>query len=153
MDRNLLLVGFLLIAGLVVGVWYGPSLVMETVAVQSWEPTPATLNDARAVRNPDGGDNNFQVELNYSYEFGAETYVGTRYQVAHPLTLPTATDAQLKVDELLANPQIEIYVNPEAPAEAVMDRGGAGYAWMTTFFGLAMALSGAFVYFTRVRMS
>jgi hypothetical protein len=157
MDRNLLLTAFLLIAGIIVGGWYGPSLLQETAAVQSWQPTPATLTDARVVRESGGTgsarSNSYKVGLTYSYQVNGMDYVGSRYQVSHPLTLPTASDAQLKVDELMSTPQIEILVNPDAPAEAVMDQGGAGYAWLVTLFGAAMAASGAFVYFTRVRVS
>ncbi len=157
MDRNLLLTGFLLIAGLIVGVWYGPSLLMETAAVQSWQPTPATLLDARVSQESSGTgtsrSNSYVIDLRYSYVIDGQEFIGTRYQAAHALTLPNPTDAQLKVDQLMANPQIQILVNPSAPAESVMDAGGVGYAWMITLFGLAMALSGAFVYFTRVRVS
>ena len=157
MDRNLLLTSFLLLAGLFVGVLYGPSMVMDAVAVQSWEPTPAKLLDARASTEAKGGrglrSSHFLIYLRYQYEFNGQAYEGTRYQISQPLTELSHTDAQIKVDQLMADPDITVYVNPDEPAEAVMDQGGGNYAWLVTLFGLAMALSGAFVYFTRVRVS
>ena len=157
MDRNLFLTGFLLIAGIIVGGWYGPSLLMETAAVQSWQPTPATLIDARPSRESMGGrsmrSHHYLIHVRYRYEVNGQKHTGTRYQVSQTMIEPGKTDALLRIDELMANPKIQVYVNPDNPAQAVMDRGGSGHAWLVTLFGLAMAASGAIVYFTRVRMS
>jgi hypothetical protein len=157
MSRHFLLCLVLIVAGLVVGVGYGPALILQTQAVQSWQQVPATIDSVHVQRNSGGSGLNssdsYEVVFAYYYQFNGQDYSGTRYQISRGFIHDTEKGALLAAESFRAQTEIQVYVNPDAPSEVVMFQGGLQFAWLTTLFGLAMLASGAFVYFTRVRVS
>lgn len=153
--RDLLLMLVLLIVGAVVGIWYGPSLILETAAASDWEPVGATIESVEVVRESSGSGTSrevdYELQLRYRYQVEGQDYVGTRYQIARDLEASTEAEAEELAAEYRESPNIQVYVDPEDPSAAVMDQGGALYAWMTAMFGWLMFVWGCSIYFTKLR--
>lgn len=153
--RDLLLMMVLVLVGAIVGIWYGPSLVIKTAAASDWDQVGAKIESVEVVRESSGSGTShevdYQLHLRYRYEVAGQEYVGTRYQIARDLEASTESAAEELAAELRASPEIQIFVDPNDPSAAIMDQGGALYAWMTTMFGWLMFVWGCSIYLTRVR--
>lgn len=154
--RERILTAVLAIAGAVVGFWYGPVLVMETAAADSWEERPAVVERVSVELDSSGGsgsarETDYEVVVEYRYEVDGESYTGDRYQVAQDLQASTAQEAERLAQEYRDQPEIRVFVDPQNPRASVMEQGGAFYAWMTCVFGWAMLVSAIYVYYSRIR--
>ena len=153
--REVLLMLVLLVVGGVVGVWYGPSLILETASAGDWDEVGATIESVEIVRESSGSGTSrevdYKLQLSYRYEVDGREYVGTRYQVSRDLKASTESAAEERAAELRESPEIRVFVNPNDPEAAVMDQGGSLYAWMTTMFGWLLFVWGCSIYFTKVR--
>lgn len=155
MIRQFLLTGFLLVAGAVVGIWYGPSLVLKTLAVAQWNETVAQVSsvhiemDSTAADGSAGGD--YTLVVHYRYQVEGVEYLGSRYQAAREWKFDQLANAEMESKRLQDQPDITVYVDPEDPSAAVMDQGGAMHSWLTVGFGWAMLLTGLYVYFRQLR--
>jgi hypothetical protein len=136
--------GLFLIAGLGVVYFLTVRPLFQVIAARKWEQTPCIVDSSQVAAvlhtsNDTGGSTRpvdrttYRIEVVYHYDFRGQRYTSDRYQFAVGSTggfLPK----QRIVEQYPPGTHTFCYVNPEAPAEAVIDRGMYG--------GMALGLSG-----------
>jgi hypothetical protein len=111
-----------------VGVWMGASIgstLLDARAMQSWVAVEATLNTAGLETHTGDDSNTYEAYARYTYAFGGRRYTGDRVAIAggadnigsYQQDLGRRLDAAMRRGDTVA-----VYVNPDAPAEAVIDR-------------------------------
>lgn len=120
---HLLSAVFLVLAGFIL--YLGTSMCMEVYNARAWVETPAErLNASKdPVRDPKrrSGEPTVRISGDYAY-----TWQGTRYE-SHRIELASGTnnfskERQALQWERLNSDAVQVYVNPENPAESVLDR-------------------------------
>lgn len=114
-----------LAAGIIVGVILMQQVRRE-VASRSWQATPCTILSAEI--EPDGS--NYPLRVKYIYQYGGQPYTSTQVATGYTGT-DNYSDAQRLLHKYTAigdgverdasTPQTTCYVNPENPADAVLD--------------------------------
>lgn len=153
--RQRILFAVLLLVGIGVGLWYGPALVLETQAVEAWEEVGATIESVAVERDSSGSgasrEVDYEVVFSYRYDWGGQSYTGSRYQVACGLVVSTKAEAMELAQALRDEPRITVWVDPDDPTRSVKEKGGALYAWLTVGFGWVLIAAAGYVYFRRLR--
>ena len=109
-----------------------------------WQPVPARVVHSGLVQTlqPRAASPGWRPDVRYAYRHGARDYTGHRVAF-HPLTSSdrAATAAWLQ-RSYPAGAQVTAYVNPADPAQSVLERGGAVWAWWMAAVGLVLAGAG-----------
>ena len=109
-----------------------------------WQPVPARVVHSGLVQTlqPRAASPGWRPDVRYAYRHGAQDYTGQRVAF-HSLTSSdrAATAAWLQ-RSYPAGAQVTAYVNPADPAQSVLERGGAVWAWWMAAVGLVLAGSG-----------
>ncbi len=117
----------------------------EIDAAQSWEPTPAHVEEARlryVNANVRTHTRQQKADVRYAYVYRGTTYHSSR------TGWHTDEDMERAYQALERNPNaLMCYVNPERPDEAVLFRStakkmGGGFLLFATGFGLLLTLGG-----------
>ncbi len=136
------------------------SELVDASAMRSWQPVDATLESA-GYRTKTGDDSTtYEAYARYTYRYDLETYTGTRVGIASGADNIGSyqRDTGNRLSAALGNGgTITVYVNPDAPWSAVIDReprwglivfkgvfalvfGGVGFGLLaTTFFSKRFA--------------
>ena len=112
-----------------VGVWMGWSIgsaVYDTVRMNGWVQVEARLLDGGYTRHNGDDADTFEAYARYTYVFGGNTYTGDRVSVSGGSD--NIGDYQQDIGRELSSAlssgnNIMVWVNPNDPAEAVIDRG------------------------------
>lgn len=111
--------------------WLAPGLVAALLlgtnvwtkhahrAALDWAEVPCTIRDSRFARSKEGESS---LALSYQYDYRGQTYTSDRLDL---LPGRTGTDARWErelAERLPPGSQTVCYVNPDDPAEAVLDR-------------------------------
>lgn len=150
--KNLLLVAVLVIAGLATCGWYGPSLLLEAKASQSWPSITGVVVEAHPTQTGSRKNRGYGLAITYRYTFEEAEYTSERYGVGTQ-ALPAESDghAVQLAGQYPPGRELEVFVDPEDPESAVLARGGTGKAWATIGFGIILTLAGGYVALKRLR--
>jgi hypothetical protein len=88
---------------------------------QSWAPTPCTVEAVAAVGTSEG----YRLELKYRYSHEDTTYHGTHYNRNSSYTFSDVATRQQLLTRYAKDSTHTCYVNPAAPAEAVLKQSGS----------------------------
>jgi hypothetical protein len=101
------------------GVWHFGSAVWRVVEARSWVPVPCRVLSAEVRHTYNGSP---WIVVCYQYQFGGQLFESMRYRF-----LGGRSDAQREVPEHhRTGSSTTCFVDPDAPAEAVMVRGFTG---------------------------
>ncbi|MEX0655761.1 MAG: DUF3592 domain-containing protein [Phycisphaeraceae bacterium] len=104
------------------------------IATYTWDPAPATIV-ASDIDEDRSRDNPYRFTVEYTYQVAGQDYTSNRYQHDHD-----GSDDYSEINQLLsrypAHSQATCYVNPDAPAEAVLERPSLGDIAIFGAFGL-----------------
>lgn len=103
-----------------------------------WQVTPCVIDSSEVGTHPGDEDTTFSVDIAYHYTFGGQPYTSRRYDFVTITSLERRRKEAI-VKNLSPGTETVCYVDPTAPAEAVINRGwrpdmGAGFLGL--FFGL-----------------
>ncbi len=111
---------FLVGTGLLYGFAIRPAL--QILDSQGWTQTPCVIESSE-VRAHRGDSTTYSVELRYHYAFGGREYSADRYRFSSFTSSSGREAKQAVVDHYPAGTETVCFVNPQAPQEAVIDRG------------------------------
>ncbi len=105
--------------------WTASSTVYDAWQMKQWSPVTATLTSAGFETHPGDDSNTFEAYANYRYQIDGTIYYGDRVSIGGGSD--NIGDFQQDLGRRLGNAMsrgeyITIYVNPEEPADAVVDR-------------------------------
>lgn len=155
-NRDLILVIVLGLVGLGTAGWYGPMLVREAYATQGWTESEAeilssTVDAESRTRSGGRSEVDWVVELEYRYTVEGQDYTSERFMVASDLGADTQTEAERLARAYRAGDRVPVWIDPEDPTAAVLQRGGVGKAWANLGFGVLLLGVAVYLYFARVR--
>jgi hypothetical protein len=125
---------------------------LRVLKARSWQRTPCTVISSQVRTHSDDDGSTYSVDVLYSYTFGGREYKSNRYQFLGGSSGGYAAKERI-VRHLPPLTRTVCWVNPEEPAEAVLNRDfSAEYAFglvpllfvMVGLGGLVFALRGAF---------
>ncbi len=93
-------------------------------ATRQWQPTPCTIEKTGIVDDGDG----YQLQLAYQYAYLERAYAGTRRTLKGGLNFDDVATGQRLLSRYRAGATATCYVNPAAPEQAVLERGGSWLA-------------------------
>jgi hypothetical protein len=110
----------------VFGSWMIGSMVRESFRAADWVVVQATVESAN-LHSRSGRSTTHQADGTYRYRFGGKEYVGTRLGVSPIGGADNIGDWQESMADYLRDAMrerrtISVFVNPDNPAEAVVDR-------------------------------
>lgn len=119
---------FLVGVGLLYGLAIRPAL--QVLASHRWVETPCVIESSE-VRSHSGDSTTYSVALRYHYYFDGRAYSSERHHFSTTSSSSGRKGKQAVVDRLPPGTETVCYVNPEAPHEAVIDRG---FQWELLLF-------------------
>lgn len=107
--------------------WRSIVMVQAWRDAQRWVQTPATIEHLQLRVNRDGEATTYRVECRYSYVFNGQVFQGRRVGLADGSdnigSWQQATYERLKQHfQAIESDPVPCWVNPDNPAEAVLDR-------------------------------
>ena len=144
--QELIIYAILIVVGLGTAAWYGPSLLLEAQATQDWPAITGRIEGARVVtqtrRRGSTRTKDYTVEVTYTYTLDKKSYHSTRYSVAGNPGGDTQEQTELLARGFRIGDEVKVYVDPNDPTQAVLERGGTNKAWLTIGFGALLFLVG-----------
>lgn len=136
------------LAGLGVLLFLAAPMVLDWHRMQSWEPVPAQVLAANLVssRSDNNSSTTWRATARYRYSYGGNDYEGDRVAILgggdNIGDFQQALGNRLQQARDRGEP-ITVYVNPEAPQQAVVSRDlRGGQLALLTVFGLVFAAVG-----------
>jgi len=139
--------GIFLAVGL--GVFYGMFLrpMMKIEQAKDWPEIPCTVISSR-VQSHEGDDSTtYSVDIFYAYTFNGREYKSNRYS----FMLGSSSGYERKKAVVNAHPpgkKAVCYVNPDDPAEAVIERGYTDDVWFCLIPLVFVAVGAGGIFFT-----
>lgn len=137
---------FFLLVFLGLGLFFARSITRDAVAgirIGKWKETPCEIISSRVGQTNEAGD--FRLEVQYRYTFGGQTFISDQYQ-RNPTTFADYGKAVRQAGKYQPGSSAVCYVNPAAPAEAVLDRESL-HSWLSVLFPMIFVIGvGAFFF-------
>ena len=103
--------------------------MMHIIAARTWREVPCTILRSQVESHAGSkGGQTYTIKISFEYEFGDIHYVGTHYDFSVGSS-SGFTYRQAIVRRLHRGAHAVCYVNPNRPAEAVIDRGMSRDMW------------------------
>ena len=131
--------------------WYGIKLIKLYLRVKKWERIKATVIQRSVVKRKlsSASRAGYKPSIDYSYTYNSKTYTGSKIFLVELIKgergfLQHAAEKWLEK----IKPEIEIYVDPKNPNEAVMFCEGIALYFFVLIMGLMSLLIGIGNYFS-----
>ncbi len=89
---------------------------------QAWQPTPCSIISSTVRSHSSDDGTTYKVDILYEYRFGSQTLRSDRYDFANWSSSGYRSKREI-VDHYHKGSEAVCYVDPDAPAEAVLERG------------------------------
>ena len=139
------------LTGLVLAAWLGPVTLKKANESESFVPTPAVVRSIDVEQHKTKNSRRHKVHIVFAYQVDGVEHLGRHWKVsAIPgfARLPSFTrraDADALAAQYPVGHAFEVYVDPQEPAIAVIERGGADDAWWMIGFGFVFGSIGLFL--------
>lgn len=110
-----------------------------------WQPATCEIIEARLYTSSDSDGSTYRVDVNYRYEFGGRSYAGDRYRFMRMTTSGRDSKASA-VARLNRERRVPCWVNPENPAESVIERGPSNEMWFALIPLVFVLVGGGGIY-------
>jgi hypothetical protein len=113
------------------------------IRIWTWQPTRCEIITSQVGQSDEGGSNagNFSLEVRYRYTFGGQTFTSDQYK-RNPKSFADYGKVARLAEQYRAGTSAVCYVNPAAPAEAVLDRDNL-LTMLLVFFPMIFVVIGA----------
>jgi hypothetical protein len=103
--------------------------MLHILEARGWREVPCTILNSQVLSHPsDESGSTYSIKMSFEYDFGDVRYVGTHYNFSSGSS--SGHDyRQAIVQRLHHGTHTVCYVNPNRPAEAVIDRGVGREMW------------------------
>ncbi|MCC5844162.1 MAG: DUF3592 domain-containing protein [Verrucomicrobia bacterium] len=132
---------FFILPGLAVGYFLGVRPMLQVQRAQTWPAASATVLSSE-VRTHRGSDSTtYSIQISYSYTWEGQEYTSDRYD----FSMGSSSGRESKARVVRAFPRghrFEAYVNPDNPAEAVINRDFQGLYLALLGFGAVFVIAG-----------
>lgn len=109
-------------------------------AARDWPAVPCTITSSEVASHSSSDGTTYSIQIRYAYEYEGRTFEGTEYNFFGGSS--SGYDRkQAVVDRYPAGATRECFVNPEEPAEAVLNRDFS-FTYLIGCFGLIFLLIG-----------
>lgn len=115
------LIGALFLAFFVQGLW-------QVVRARGWVEVPCRVISSELGTHSGDDSDTYSIEVTYRYRFDGRDYESSRYQFLRGASSGREGKARI-VESLPAGGACVCYVDPENPAEAVLERGLTSMYW------------------------
>ncbi|MEM9954848.1 MAG: DUF3592 domain-containing protein [Chloroflexota bacterium] len=106
----------------------------------NWQQVPATITSSETETIWETSGERFAGNIVYTYEYDGETYQGDQLNFFGNVYFGNQEDAQQVVQPYSVNMSVLIYVNPNNPEQAVLDRNVTGTVWALIVLGSILTL-------------
>ena len=120
---------------------FGAPLLRRARRSAAWPRTPGTILEARVVRQ----GNASSPRLTYRYRLGAEGRVGHRLWVGPSSVAVTGDWADGVVARYPVGATVQVAVDPDDPAYAVLEPGPRALHWLLLVVAAAMLVVGVLI--------
>lgn len=103
---------------------------------RSWEPADAVVRKAWLEVNTDGDGDTYKVAAEFTYHYQGRQHRGNLPSFVHNSTNVGVSGMRETISRLPQGKAVTCWVNPDNPAEAVIDRSLPGEAVVGFFFSL-----------------
>ncbi len=138
--------GIFALAGLGVAIGVAGPMWKNYFAARSWVEAPGEVIWSK-VRSHSGDSTTYSTQIFYRY-----TYQDKNYKSDRTTLLKGSSSGRKSKEEMVKNhprgKQITVWVNPQKPSEAILDRSFGHWAWFTLFPLPFMAVGFGGLYFT-----
>jgi hypothetical protein len=113
---------FVFLAAGVAGSWFFGRAALGIVTSRSWAEVPCTLLESAVLTHSGDDSDTYSVQVRYTYVYEGREYQGDRLRFLGG----SSSGRRGKEEWVAAHPagsRTVCWVNPESPAEAVLDRG------------------------------
>lgn len=154
--------GIFFLAGLSTFYFLVLSTLFDAFHMQSWQSTPANLNQAEISsyesRNDDGSYTTmYSVNMEYEYWAGGQNHIGTRVDIRGDSSSDSDEHYQrlYKIKQENEQKKLNVWVNPDDPSDSIYDRKISIRltAIMTLFASVFMFVGGGIVKISRKKES
>ncbi len=147
-----LALGLVLLGLLLAALNIGDSV--RTYQSRQWQPVPAQITHSALVRTmqPRSSNPAWRADVRYHYRHDGHDYTGHRIAAHDVPSSDRAGTADWLQRTYPVGADVTAYVNPAAPAQAMLERGGSAWLplWMAGV-GLVLAGAGAWLLRTALR--
>lgn len=138
-----------IIAGLAVVCFFTALPVFHWVDAAGWEATPCTIQSSAVESHRSDDGTTYSIEITYSYELRGTAYTADRYDFFNASS-SGRSGKETVVRQYPPGAQATCYVNPSAPAEAVLNRDFQA-TYLVGLFGLLFVAAGCAVAWSGLR--
>lgn len=120
---------------------------LSILTAQSWVATPCVIESSSVEIHDSDDGNTYSIDVTYRYTYDGRTYRGDHYAFSDVATSGRKGKQRI-VDAMPPGSAATCYVNPDAPGEAVIERGWTNDLWFGLFpllflgVGLAVMFAG-----------
>ena len=121
---------------------------------QNWTPTTCTIQSSSVESRGSGDESKFYPEVKYSYSFNGQSYAASQFSL-FKIARSNSSDVQTLLGVFSTGAKSQCFVNPQNPAQAVLDRSilrEAAIGLIPLVFVLA-GLTGIFWQFNTARQA
>ena len=127
----------------VILIFYGAYALKNTIDTSDWLQTPGQITRARVNTQGElasknevqvSGSKRRALDIRYSYKIGEKQYSGTR------ISFGQATSPKLLLAKYREGSQVTVWVNPEHPKLAVLEKGTSKKGFILITLGLLLAV-------------
>lgn len=140
-----LLILILLAVGIGTAVVYGPYMVWRAYDARSWPTVEGVVTRAELVETRKSGDRAWRPEVEVRYAAQGRDHTTDSIWVGGARSFRDHARAQDVLARFPLGGQVPVSVNPDDPADSVLDTGDVWRAWLTVGFGLVLIAAGLLV--------
>jgi len=124
--------------------------VRDFIRCRNWVATPCVMlrSEVETVRGEDS--DTYRIAVKYRYDVAGRQYIGDRYRIVKSSSSGLSSKQRI-VNSLPPGARATCYVNPQNPAESVMDRS-IGWDALLLLMPLVALLVGAGIMYVGVRL-
>lgn len=127
------------LVGLVLALWLGPRMVLEGWATSSWPTVEGEIFSADVERaTTRGSGHHYVAKLRYRYTFEGQAYSGTRVHTAGSPSFNRGDEAAAFIANYPVGGAVQVFVNADDPAQAVLQHGIPWRGWGVLISGLVL---------------
>ncbi len=127
------------LVGLVLALWLGPRMVFEGWATSSWPTVEGEVLSADVERaTTRGSGHHYLAQLRYRYSYEGESFTSTRVHTAGSPSFNRADEAAAFIANYPVGGEVQVFVDAEDPAQAVLQHGIPWRGWGVLISGLVL---------------
>ena len=140
--------GVFFLVGAFLATYLGPQTLQEARATRTWVQVQGEVVGSRVVNDTraSGKGYEYDLEVEYRYRFGDQDYTSDQLAVGRDWSFDKRGQAEVAQSAFQPGTPLPVFVNPEDPASAVLERGGEDAAELWIGMGVLFMAAGLVVF-------